>query len=98
MAQNPLLTYLVTGGAGFIGSHLLDALLADSTTREVRVLDNFSSGRREHLAQHAGQPKLKVTALDLLDLPKVMPHFQGVARAFHLAANPETRSVLAKTR
>jgi len=62
MAQNPLLTCLVTGGAGFIGSHLLDSLLANPTTREVRVLDNFSSGRREHLAQHASQPKLKVNA------------------------------------
>src|ERR1039458_5026131 len=44
-----LLTHLVPGGAGFIGSHLIDALLADATTKEVRVLDNFSSGRREHL-------------------------------------------------
>jgi UDP-glucose 4-epimerase len=35
----------VTGGAGFIGSHLVDALLADAATVEVRILDNFSSGR-----------------------------------------------------
>ncbi len=98
MSQNTSSTYLVTGGAGFIGSHLLDALLASPTTREVRVLDNFSSGRREHLAQHAGQPKLKVTALDLLDLPKVMPHFQGVDRVFHLAANPDARWGIDNTR
>jgi UDP-glucose 4-epimerase len=98
MAQNPLLTYLVTGGAGFIGSHLLDALLADPTTREVRVLDNFSSGRREHLAQHASQPKLKVNTLDLLDFPKVTPHFQGVDLVFHLAANPDARWGIDNTR
>jgi len=98
MAQNPLLTCLVTGGAGFIGSHLLDSLLANPTTREVRVLDNFSSGRREHLAQHASQPKLKVNALDLLDFPKVTPHFQGVDLVFHLAANPDARWGLDNTR
>jgi UDP-glucose 4-epimerase len=50
--SQPVSTYLVTGGAGFIGSHLVDALLADAAVREVRVLDNFSSGRREHLVQH----------------------------------------------
>jgi UDP-glucose 4-epimerase len=98
MAQSSSLTYLVTGGAGFIGSHLLDALLASPTTREVRVLDNFSSGRREHLAPHAGNAKLKVHTLDLLDLPKVMPHFQGVDLVFHLAANPDARWGLENTR
>jgi UDP-glucose 4-epimerase len=98
MAQNPLLTCLVTGGAGFIGSHLLDALLASPTTGEVRVLDNFSSGRREHLTQHAGQRKLKVNALDLLDFPKVTPHFQGVDLVFHLAANPDARWGIDNTR
>ncbi|MGO8837797.1 MAG: NAD-dependent epimerase/dehydratase family protein [Limisphaerales bacterium] len=98
MSQNRPLTYVVTGGAGFIGSHLLDALLSDSTTGEVRVLDNFSSGRREHLAQHASQPRLKVNALDLLDFPKMLPHFQGVDHVFHLAANPDARWGIDNTR
>ena len=98
MAQNPLSTYLVTGGAGFIGSHLLEVLLASPTTREVRVLDNFSSGRREHLAPHARQPKLQVNTLDLLDFPKVTPHFQGVDLVFHLAANPDARWGIENTR
>ena len=98
MAQNGSLTYLVTGGAGFIGSHLLDALLANSATREVRVLDNFSSGRREHLIQHAGNPKLKLNTLDLLDLPGVMPFFEGVDHVFHLAANPDARWGIDNTR
>jgi UDP-glucose 4-epimerase len=89
MTRNPV--YLVTGGAGFIGSHLIDALLADAATKEVRVLDNFSSGRREHLAQHAGNPRLKIHELDLLDLKKARPHFKGVGQVFHLAANPDAR-------
>ena len=98
MAQNASSTYLVTGGAGFIGSHLLDALLSNPKTREVRVLDNFSSGRREHLAQHAGNPKLKVNTLDLLDFPKLPPYFQGVDQVFHLAANPDARWGIENTR
>ena len=98
VVQNASSTYLVTGGAGFIGSHLLDALLANPATREVRVLDNFSSGRREHLAQHASQPKLKVNTLDLLDFPKVLPYFQGVDQVFHLAANPDARWGIENTR
>ena len=82
MAQNTI--YLVTGGAGFIGSHLIDSLLADAATKEIRVLDNFSSGRREHLAQHANDPRLKIFKLDLLNLKKALPRFKGVDRVYHL--------------
>lgn len=90
--------YLVTGGAGFIGSHLIDALLADPATREIRVLDNFSSGRREHLAHHQSDVRLKIFEADLLDLEKVAPHFKGVDHVFHLAANPDARWGIANTR
>jgi UDP-glucose 4-epimerase len=51
---------LVTGGGGFIGSHLVDRLLADG--RRVRVLDSFVCGRRGNLAQHAANPRLEVVA------------------------------------
>jgi UDP-glucose 4-epimerase len=98
MLQNSSTTYLVTGGAGFIGSHLIDLLLANTATAEVRVLDNFSSGRREHLAQHAGDARLKIFQLDLLDLEKASPHFAGVDQVFHLAANPDARWGIANTR
>jgi UDP-glucose 4-epimerase len=88
----------VTGGAGFIGSHLIDALIADATVAEVRVLDNFSSGRREHLSQHQDNPKLKVHAVELLDLEKIRPHFKDVSAVFHLAANPDARWGIENTR
>ncbi len=90
--------FLVTGGAGFIGSHLIDDLLADPATHEIRVLDNFSSGRREHLAQHAQDPRLKIFQLDLLELKKALPHFAGVEQVFHLAANPDARWGIENTR
>jgi len=98
MARDGALTYLVTGGAGFIGSHLLDTLLACPTARAVKVLDNFSSGRREHLTQHAGNPKLAVSTVDLLDFPRMMPLFEGVDQVFHLAANPDARWGIDNTR
>ena len=78
-------TCLVTGSAGFIGSHLIDVLLAGSAAKEVRVLDNFPSGRREHLARHKNDPCLKIFKLNLLDFKKALPHFKGVNRVFHPA-------------
>jgi UDP-glucose 4-epimerase len=98
MARSNSLRYLITGGAGFIGSHLLDALLSDPATTEVRVLDNFSSGRREHVALHAKDKRLAVKTVDLLDLEKILPHFRNIDRVFHLAANPDARWGIDNTR
>jgi UDP-glucose 4-epimerase len=91
-------TCLVTGGAGFIGSHLIDALLADESVGEIRVLDNFSSGRREHLAHLQNNPRLKIHQVELLDLEKILPYFAGVGAVFHLAANPDARWGIDNTR
>ena len=55
---------LVTGGAGFIGSHLVDALVSGGKT--VRVFDNFSSGREEFLSHHEGSGKVEIFRGDLL--------------------------------
>ena len=98
MSEKPTSTCLVTGGAGFIGSHLIDALLSDQGVGEVRVLDNFSSGRREHLAHHQNNSRLKVHEVELLDLEKILPHFKGVNTVFHLAANPDARWGIDNTR
>lgn len=78
---------LVTGGAGFIGSHLVDRLLADG--RRVRVLDNFAVGRRANLDQHAGNPALDVIQSDVADKQAVMTACAGVDRIFHLAARAD---------
>ena len=75
---------LVTGGAGFIGSHLVTQLLA--ANHSVTVLDNFSTGRLENLAQLKGDQNLKLVQVDITDLEKIKPLFKGIDWVFHLAA------------
>jgi UDP-glucose 4-epimerase len=78
---------LVTGGAGFIGSHLVDRLLAQGRT--VRVLDNFEIGRRGNLQQHDGNPRLDIVEADVADGAAVAVAMEGVERVFHLAARAD---------
>ncbi len=75
---------LVTGGAGFIGSHLVDRLLDDG--HEVIVLDNFATGRRENLAQHQGETRLRIHQMDIAEPELIQPYFMEVEWVFHLAA------------
>jgi UDP-glucose 4-epimerase len=78
-------TFLVTGGAGFIGSHLTDRLLADGG--RVRVLDNFSSGTSKNLAEAArAGDRLEVIEGDLRDLATVERAARGASVIFHQAA------------
>lgn len=74
--------YLVTGGAGFIGSHLVCAILAQGVN--VRVLDNFSTGKKENLVGLHG--KLEILEGDLRDPNCVRTAIQGVDVIFHEAA------------
>ena len=73
---------LVTGGAGFIGSHLVDALVAAKV--KVRVLDNFSTGRSENLATH--EDRIEVLQGDIRDFATCRRACEGVSLVFHLAA------------
>jgi UDP-glucose 4-epimerase len=75
---------LITGGAGFIGSHLVDRLLADE--KEVIVIDNFSNGHRRNLIQHIENKKLTIHNLDISDFNAIQGLFNGVTWVFHLAA------------
>ncbi|MEI6861675.1 MAG: GDP-mannose 4,6-dehydratase, partial [Verrucomicrobiota bacterium] len=56
---------LITGGAGFLGSHLCDRLLADG--HEVVALDNFFTGRKSNLAHLADNPRFEVVRHDIID-------------------------------
>ncbi len=73
---------LVTGGAGFIGSHLVECLLNRGDT--VRILDNFSSGRRENLAPWLGE--VEIIESDLRNEEQVNKSVSGMDWIFHLAA------------
>ena len=75
---------LVTGGAGFIGSHVVDRLLAEG--RSVRVVDSMEVGKPRNLAQHAGNDRLDLRVGDVADPAVMTAAMQGVERVFHLAA------------
>ena len=75
---------LVTGGAGFIGSHLVEELAKNN---EVVVYDNFSSGKKEFLKNFNG----KIIEGDILDLDKLKEATKGVEVIYHLAADPDVR-------
>ena len=75
---------LVTGGAGFIGSHLVDFLVGKGIS--VRVLDNFSSGRIENIRSN-----VEVLRRDLKNFDDIVDVFNDIDFVFHFAANPEVR-------
>ena len=86
--------YLVTGGAGFIGSHLVEKLLKDG--HQVRILDDFSTGRKENLIFNPApdNSSLRVFKGDLCDADTVGKAASGVDGIFHLGAVPSViRSV-----
>jgi len=75
---------VVTGGAGFIGSHLVERLLAEGFA--VRVIDNLATGRLANLEHLASEPGLDVVEADVADHERIRPVFAGADRVFHLAA------------
>jgi UDP-glucose 4-epimerase len=75
---------LVTGGAGFIGSHLVDRLLENC--REVIVLDNFSTGHKGNLQHCLDQHQLQFIEVDVRDQDAIKPYFKNIDWVFHLAA------------
>jgi UDP-glucose 4-epimerase len=79
----------VTGGAGFIGSSLVDRLLADG--HDVVAFDNFSTGQREFVAAALTHPRFKLIEGDTLDLPALTRAMAGRDVVFHLAANADVR-------
>ena len=81
---------LVTGGAGFIGSHLVDFLMERG--EEVHILDNLSSGSLSNVDRWMDNENFSLVIGDLLDVDAIGRAIKGCNRVYHLAANPEVRS------
>ncbi|MBI3206569.1 MAG: NAD-dependent epimerase/dehydratase family protein [Myxococcales bacterium] len=79
---------LVIGGAGFIGSHLVDRLVSRGP---VTLFDNMSVGKREFVAEHLSSGAARLVEGELLELDQVCEVVKGHDVVFHLAANPEAR-------
>ena len=75
---------IVTGGAGFIGSHVVDALLAKGF--DVHVIDDLSGGKKENVNK-----KAKLHIVSITDLAKIIPIIKGAEYVFHLAALPRVQ-------
>ncbi|MBR5408199.1 MAG: NAD-dependent epimerase/dehydratase family protein [Lachnospiraceae bacterium] len=82
--------YFVTGGAGFIGSNMVDRLLSEPEN-EVVAYDNFSTGRREFLEDALKNPRFTLVEGDTLDLDKMTQAMKGCEFVFHFAANADVR-------
>ena len=81
--------YFVAGGAGFIGSHLVDNLV---NMGEVTVYDNLSSGKKEFIQHHLNRDGFRLIQADLLDCDCLARVMKGSDVVFHMAANPEVRT------
>jgi UDP-glucose 4-epimerase len=82
-------TILVTGGAGFIGSHIVDRLM--DTGCKVVVFDNFSSGQMEFIEHHLDDVNFSLIKGDLLNTGEIDAACHGVDLVYHAGANPDVR-------
>jgi UDP-glucose 4-epimerase len=81
--------FFIVGGAGFIGSHFTDVLLAHPEVAQVTLYDNFSSGREWHYSQHAADRRLRVVRGNVEQLDELRQALDGHDVVIHLASNPD---------
>ena len=81
--------FFVAGGAGFIGSHLVDKLV---NMGEVTIYDNLTSGKREFIRHHLSRDGFQFIQADILDCSRLVRAMKGSDVVFHMAANPEVRA------
>ncbi len=88
--------YFVTGGAGFIGSHIVDKLLQEGN--EVTVYDNLCAGKELFIKHNRSNPRFKLIKSDVLDNNALNTAMKGNDFVFHLQANADVRGGITKTR
>jgi UDP-glucose 4-epimerase len=81
--------YFVVGGAGFVGSHFVDRLLADDAVGGVTIYDNYSSGRAWHHAHHDDDPRFTAVRGEVEDTAALRAAMDGHDTVVHLASNPD---------
>jgi len=95
MSNSGLTRYFISGGAGFIGSHLVDRLIKSG---EITVYDNLNSGSKELIQHHLGNPKFHFIQADLLDFDVLSKAIANHDIVFNLAANPDVRAGITNTK
>jgi len=86
---------LVTGGAGFIGSHLIDKLIVNGS--HVTAYDNLSSGLRENISHNFRNSRFRFIEADLLEVENVKKAVRGCDMVFHMASNPDISKGMIQT-
>jgi UDP-glucose 4-epimerase len=81
--------FFIVGGAGFIGSHFTDMLLAQDGVKSVTIYDNLTSGREWHFAKHSSNSKFKFVKGDVKDIESLKRAMDGSEVVIHLASNPD---------
>jgi UDP-glucose 4-epimerase len=81
--------FFIVGGAGFIGSHFTDVLLAQDAVKSVTIFDNLTSGREWHFAKHSSNSKFKFVKGDVKDFESLKRAMDGSEVVIHLASNPD---------
>lgn len=87
----------VTGGAGFIGSHLVDKLMEKNQKNEITVYDNLSSGKKDFIVQHLNKRNFHFIKADLLNFSVLKKSMKNHDFVYHMAANPDIRYGTEKT-
>jgi UDP-glucose 4-epimerase len=87
--------YFIVGGAGFIGSHFTDRLMADPNVSGVTLYDNYSSGRRWHHAAHDADPRFAAVEGEVGDVGALRAAMDGHDTVIHLASNPDIAAAVA---
>lgn len=83
------MTYFIVGGAGFIGRHLVKALLAEEENARVLIYDNFSSGKMWHLEVVADNPNLQIISDNIKNKGSLQRAMAGVDVVYHFVSNPD---------